>query len=194
MAAKPDLGAVIRAWVADQLQTRGWSQRQLAQRAGIAAASLNDLMNDPDRTPRPTTVAKLEAVLGPAPGGGGGGSAFGLAILSPDELPQTLGGKGFVDMARAARDVPERWTVARYTAPGGLLPFPGNAGAFVLIDRLDALDSGDLVAVRSPLGDGLRYLVDPYLIGPAGDDTGHEIRGAAGVNILGKVAAIVILP
>ena len=186
--------AAFRAWIMDELRRRGWSQRQLAHRSGMAPASLNDLLNNRERVPRASTIRKLEAVLGayePAPGVAA--NAALLAFIQPEDVKDYRPDNALQSIADLAAGDPKRWRLAIYTPETTIQIIPAGRRALCLLDMARRPASGDLLMVRSPIGDGLRYFVDPYLITPGTGAQGYEVMGAAGVDVVGRLDMAALL-
>lgn len=159
---------------------RGWSQAQLSERAGLGKAAINDIVNNPDRTPRPMTVRKIAKALGvSADYLTGAADPAGGAI---DLEAEITGGRGLAAMLADTG----RYAVHRLD-PSGVI---GGAarGEYVIVDRTATQASGDVVLAVIAGRPALRYLAEPYLIGPDGEAIlTHAMRGAAGVEVLGRV-------
>lgn len=167
---------------------RGWSQQQLSDRAGLGRNAVNEIINRPDRTPRRTTLTKLARALGvdpewlihgdPSPAAGGSTEK----PLTAEEIrgADPTGALGaLADMVASTAD---RWSVWRIAAPAG---DPFGAVRLALVDHSRTPRTGDHVV--SP-GRGLRYLVEPYLVGTTATGAmDHSLRGdtdAGGVVVL----------
>lgn len=73
-----------------ELTARGWTQRELADRAGMGEKTVNDLLSGRERRRIPNTVPKVEQALGWQPGriralleeGGNGGGDVDVIVDS----------------------------------------------------------------------------------------------------------------
>lgn len=178
----------LRQWISDGLAKRGWSQRQLAINAGMAPTVLNNIINNPTRMPRALTIRKLEAVLGAIDGTTDTGPVTGcLTLIDPDKIGELRPDGALRSLAEIAKSAPDRWLTAIYAPEIQTQSVPTSKATLCLIDTNLRPSSGDLVMVRSPLGDGLRYFLDPYLIKPSTGAPEFEVVGAANVAVLGRL-------
>lgn len=162
---------------------RGWSQQQLSERAGLGKAAVNDLVNHPARRTRPATIRKLAQALGVSPdfltAGGVGVAGDGGPVDLESEM---TGGRGLAALLAEA----DRFALHRLD-PSGMMGGAARA-EYVIIDRLAAQNSGDLVLVTAGGMVGLRYLAEPYLIGVSGESgITHALRGGDGGEVMGRV-------
>lgn len=192
--------SAVAAWIREEIDKRGWSQRQLARKANMAPGALNDILTKPDRVPRERTLEKLTAVLGTPPWqfeAPEENRETGFKFIDPNEIKGIFSGEAVEAVKKSIAEEPDRWAVAqsRPGQHGADLLNPTSGPTLYLIDRRAELHTGAVVAVRSPRGDGLRYMADPFLVGgtDANGQPGHDIRGAAGVQVVGKLAATLVI-
>lgn len=172
-------GAGIIAKIEELRIERGWSQAQLSERAGLGKGAVNDLANNPDRKPRPQTLAAIAAALGVDVDFLEGRARAG-GPLAPDQVEAAVMGGGGLGALRSGG-------IVAYDIPPG--------GAFrarreiAMVDPAGDQRSGDAVLVDTDLGLQVRHLAEPYVVtrGAAGE-LRHLLRGA-GCNVLGRVVS-----
>jgi hypothetical protein len=57
----------VREWIDEKLAQLGESREWLANKAGLSSSALSQFFTKPERGMRPSTLAKVEKVLGPSP-------------------------------------------------------------------------------------------------------------------------------
>lgn len=179
---------------------KGWAATRLSVRAGLGKGAVNDILSDPDRHPRPATLAKLARALG-----------VDQEYLACESDVRRAGsrlhdGPAWADLPNGADAMPllEKLDLEIAGAGGDLTSYhlpPGAEGlgvpadSTVVLSRSAVPKTGDLVVVNDPsLGRCVRYLAEPYLIGL--DDEGrvrHWLRSDS-TQLLGKVVLVVRLP
>jgi hypothetical protein len=182
-------------------EIRGLSQGQLSTKAGLAASAVSDILRNPDRSPRLSTVEHLAAALditlwqllsppGNAPSripptnqqAGGG-----VAIVAPETLTKT--DHLLITEYSAALKVDPDEVLIGITLGFDSIAFGFVPGTPVLI--FPASDYGsEVVAVMD--GDysqvSFRYCAPPWLFGFRSFGAPyHEFAGRAGLTVLGAV-------
>lgn len=182
------------------LEARGWKQAQLSRKAGRGAGAVNDLLNHPERQPRPSTLRKLAVALGEPE------DAL-LKLDRPIKSPQTYeltpdDLRGFDPLGLLGGWVgllesdPERWAawITPPAVPGPIVKALADVPSdpIALIDMSDRGRSGELVLVRSATAaDGLRYVLEPYALGcMSSGELFFEVSSTAGVEVIGRVHAL----
>lgn len=174
-------------------ESRGYSQGELARRAGLAKATVNDLETNAGRSPGLDTLAKIAVALevhvgtlpGITPGEAGSrveetdqeGAAADLAALGLHLQPEEQAGTRFFRVERGFSLHAIRFhagDVLTVTATGE----PNTPGP-VVIER-----------TARQIGFEVKLYLDPYLIGPDTESVlQHEMKQSPEIKIIGGIRA-----
>jgi transcriptional regulator with XRE-family HTH domain len=172
-----------------ELHARGWSQRRLSERAGLSHGTVNDLVNHPERAPRPATIAAIEAAFGLPEGAlaqeGQGGKGH-LRELRPEELA-TMGPGGALMGLAALAAGGTRWRAYIHRAPGA------RGARVLLVDTRAEMRAGDVALAETREGAGPHLYLPPHLVQRDGSDAVTPAEGGGAV-ILGRLVLSVCFP
>lgn len=182
------------------LHERGWSPTRLSLAAGLGKGAVNDILSDPERHPRPATLAKLARSLG-----------VDREYLSGDSDVRRAASRLHDGPGWAHEDVPEEIApllegldalvggegrgLRAYHLPPGAEGLGVPADSTVILADVGQPRTGDLVVVLDPsYGYAIRYLAEPYLIGLDHDGrVRHWLRSDA-TQVVGKIVMSVQVP
>lgn len=194
----------LAAQIEEFRERKGWSQVELSRRAGLAPSAVNDIVQNPERSPRLSTVQALAAALGaPLPR---------LLGLDPAEAMRSDDCEGLreIDAAEAEKMFPgidlERLSGGGRPAGfalfrvvrAGLCAFGYAPGDLLVVRATGAGDSGQKVVARIAAagreGLAVAYYAEPYLFRfrPDGQPA-HGYAGERGGRIVGPIVAVLRL-
>lgn len=171
---------------------RGWSHSALSARAGLGKGAVGDLIANPERRPRDTTVAALARALEVDVAYLTGRTAARAARSGLVEGLNGLPEGGALRRALEAVTSGSGAGLRAYRAKAGVPGLGVGPDAIILVDPSAQRRSGDLVMISLPgQGAAIRYIAEPYLIGFGDDGRPFHDLMAPEVALIGRVVATI---
>lgn len=198
--------SILAARIERFREASGLSQIALSQKAGLASSAVNDIVQNPDRSPRLLTVEALASALGISlaallgieegaeKGGAEGGPRAFLREVSPSERTNLLHGLDIREIAGGAD--PADLAFFRVTHAAAR-PFGHNPGDVLVVRRCKSRPPSGRKVVAEIRSEGaadlaVAYFAEPYLFRFAEDGRPtHDYADGERGRIVGIIVAAI---
>lgn len=179
--------------VAKLAKEKGWSHTALSLRAELGKGVVTDLIQNPNRKPRESTIFALAKALDVAPGYLTGEVSDGYKKSSCIEGVGWVKSKpdqSITPITKAIESSLESGpnTILAFTVSSGVSAFNFPSGTTLLVEAGSPAKTGEMVLCRDAIGRiSVNYFVEPYLIEVTSQDAPTHTVNSSEIDIIGRI-------